>query len=847
MLKGYRGSRTGSSVSSGLILLVLTTIFSSSIFASNHSDKSRDESFKEACAALLEDAGSSDAFKKTSLRQQALSERTTLADFINPEREINIYQRPLNVLNAAQKVDYIFESDGFIEMPNPDTGIGKVRISRTFYDGGEKTNGLHMIEQYEPIHQLITGVKTASQGTSSGVYLVMFEGPPGTGKSKAFKIIKNRLLFATLNEADKAVNSYYWKNLRGIHSLHEDLPKLTKFGAHDKDTFEFDCPQHHSPFVLLPDPFKEAVLKRATPAVMDMIGVRPSPHRRMCDYCQRIHDKIIKHYSETEFGGRDLTPDEEFMVINRHIDVKRVIMGDPGTVTWLAAQSKQANHKTLFVDLNPVTYFNSQNRHTPFSYLPNGAFVTSFIVILDEILKNDPDLVKKLLNTVQDRSISEGGANIDLDVLFFAATNTQDIIEHNEREPQSAFMSRVKKVPFLHLLKPDAMAKALLEDLGRPEVALTATELGKENPQTLEVRKNINKIIPMRLISDEAKFPSKHFDMTIGEGKNHTHISPYSFEFLSLVFTLTRLNFDPTVFDKWEKYGSFPLVSNDAGSQYKDAIKRLNILTGKTQLNPDDAVQFWEASTLAREGRTGIDFRKVTQLFDVALMESRKDEHGFCLNPMILQKILKQQIAKEIITDNEKERTDLLRYAEMVFEHFILPEFRHDIKRAISGAKNNEANDIHDQVIREIAAQDSKKDSYLDGKTQKMRKVNEKRLKAIREQYKKITDHELDYREIVKFIYEMSDATGQSLPITRDPNLLRAISEYLESNFFRAHETDFERILTVLTDEDSATPEEKELFGRMRERIVHEMGYCPHCFEAALRAVIEHPGTQEQP
>jgi predicted Ser/Thr protein kinase len=306
---------------------------------------------------------------------------------------------------------------------------------------------------------------------------------------------------------------------------------------------------HDSPFVLLPEVFQKALTKFVSPRVAELIeGILPAPKKAMCPKCAYYHGEILKYYSKKL--GHVLEPKEVVDVLSKHISIKRIILGDPGTAPLLPAQAKDVDYAGLFVAKNPIEWAQSGPGH-PLSYNYSGAVLggNGSVVFWDEAGKNTKELRAKQLNTIQSKKVQEGGAPlIELDTLHLMATNTKDIKDIKEMDPQDPFLDRLVPTTMYWSVRPETIVKTLAYELS----GLRMTKLGTtEAPRV--VREELDEFVPTAVPNQPVVTPDRRFNLGIEDGNNRIHVSPHALMYIAQIVALSRMNFDPKVVERLKK------------------------------------------------------------------------------------------------------------------------------------------------------------------------------------------------------------------------------------------------------------------------------------------------------
>jgi predicted Ser/Thr protein kinase len=674
---------------------------------------------------------------------------------------------------------------------------------------------------------VVSQIEAHAQGDRAGLYPVLLVGVPGSGKSELLEAFRQAASHHTLKTPDNFVYSYEWRGLSDVPALREYV-----YEGEGVET-RTPCPMHDSPFVLMPEPVQDAILKVAGPAASKMIGgLKPAPKRHMCPKCAFFRQELIRHYSQQR--GHILTPSEVADILDKHIVLRRTVMGDPGTMPLLPAQAKDVDWSGLFVSKNPAVFLKDPSH--PLAYNYNGAILggNGSAVMLDEVGKNSVDLLAKFLNMFQSRKVQEGGAPlIELDTVFFTATNTKDLVDLRAKDPQSPFVDRLDRSQMNWSIFPEEVVKTAAYEFE----GLTATKLGDPNATPVRGRDALEDLIPQRETGKPAVTTDRRYNLNIELGDTNVHMAPQALMFVARVAALSRMSFDGKAAEKWG-------IDPDLVAQppFRNMAARLKALEGTYTMTPSQAMELMKLSELSGEGTFGMSARDVTKWLKLAVQESKKAHNGNCVTPGLLRETLDWMVRNEKIGVTAEERVNFLKLARLVALEFTKPAMISDINEAVSGSQDGTIHQIYDELIAEMMQlhRDPGSKTYIPNGTNTPMPIRRDRLAAIEMIYQKNTGRPLSISEIAMFT-QGQVLSGNSRGVERHRDLLSAITTWQAAKTAEAHDANLRKLIAIAAGRANGSADELDLVHKLTDAMEHEFGYCKHCAMKALEMIQEAP------
>ena len=297
---------------------------------------------------------------------------------LDPKQNL-IAQHPSMILNAYQKVHSwlrVFPTESIVD---PQLGGKVIEFYPAFSRSLPENNGLKIVGQFDAIKQFVDYIKAGARGDGAKFKTILFEGPAGTGKTAFADIIY--ALGRHFTTSDPQFNNYTfeWVNLKSIPGV-APIARLHR-SPESGEIIEYPIPSatNSSPLVLLPDAFQKRAIENAWDAAVQIAGVKPDPVLEANPQDQWLMDQIAKHYADA--AGKSSLSDEEFVAaMNKHIRVKRYVIGESGNFGRIDAQGRDIDWAGLFFSTNPMIMTQFGANH-PFAYNLNGKVTTATPVL----------------------------------------------------------------------------------------------------------------------------------------------------------------------------------------------------------------------------------------------------------------------------------------------------------------------------------------------------------------------------------------------------------------------------------------------------------------------------------
>lgn len=722
-----------------------------------------------------------------------------------------VLQHPSLAMNAAQRLLSIIYSMGEETIADPDNPSGKIRYFPFFEKGGVETGGSRIVGQYAAKQKFVEYLEKAANGDKSGRSLLVFLGPAGTGKSEILDLAAAGFRYFTKNDPKHFVYVPEFFNLR-------EIPELRRFIELDDEGYEPRVPVSYPelPLVLLPESYQKMLLDMAEPKIKEMSRSEPDAVLDPGHRLSKIRERIIEHYTQLE--GRDLTDAEKVMAINKHVKLKRLVLGENGTAPKVDAKKGDVNWRGLFVGENPI-HVADLDPNNPFRFTEEGKLLKANTNILfwDEFMRNKADLIEASLGVIEGRRVSfEFGPEIRLDTVLVGASNTESYLKMIGEPGTKAQVDRLTLERMVWSLYPhENMEIALLMN----KKGLYARKLHSSNdkadesaeskPDTIQ-KANLGEFFPMRKWGVPIEGPDRRYAVFFGTGSRRVHVTPHALMLMSYILTASHMSTNTK-----EAMEKLPAAAVIQEALFRDVVTRLRVMTHSQEVMDSEWAELSSLSKLLGEGEMGISMRDAgTRWLPTAIAMARKPENENTLTPLIIKEALRKELeGKNIKYKSDQERRDWLAMADYLTMQLIVPEIRKDIMRAY-GAKEGITRKVYDQIVKEL----------MDLETHPSRQKSDT-LRQIEAMYQIVNREPLSPQRIV--IYQLRNTraraeSGQTSEDTPHPGLMNAIVEYFAKS--QAKTVALEALAKAIESDsgDNATAGVKNAF---LEIMTHELGY----------------------
>lgn len=785
----------------------------------------------------------------TSILGESHSLRELVAD--DPAHNL-VYKHPGIVMSAAQRVYSWMISKGEDRIPNPNYGGGQVYFNRVFSEG---VGSHRIIGQHEAIETIVNSARAAARGDGTRSKLPILEGPPGTGKTEFQTILGLVSLGLTSMNSDYFLYTYEWTDLKDYPEL---FPYLNIQPTSDSKELEHPIPAalNDSPYLLLPKAYQKPVVQMAKDRVQKLIGLEPQPFDRLNSKCQFIRDTLLRAEMKKR-GVTRLTAKEELEILAKHVRVKRLVVGAADTLAKINAEGKDIDWQGLFMSPNAF-FINTLGPGHPMAYNLNGKILkgSGSVVYLDEMLRNEQALRDAMLEVIENKQVTRGGAPVvAFDAFLIGASNSESFGRVKADGQSRAHIDRMRIVPMPYSLNPYEISETMLlmknpnniysqklEAVQPTELAsgMSGPEMGDElgsftdEPTAAPIPQKREKaefadLFPLPRQGESPKGPDGRYSLWVSTGTatdgapTLVHISPHTLLYMSQVISASRMSTD--VGAAIEINANYAVVNKPV---FRDLVTRQKLIMKRISgVTSSELKELEEVSKYLGEGNFGISARDAANVWLAqAIEEAAKPANKNCLTPDVARRVFLRLLSEEAIQyPDNKTRMKWITIADEMARAFLVPSIQTDVHKAIASGLGA-IRSIYEEVVDELReiANNPGATTYEAGNGE-IRPIQKARLNAIYDIYAKINHRAFDVQELIGYLTRRG-ANGEMYHALEE-----AITRWLSS---RSTELvsfdDIERVTRSGDGSAEARAKTSEFAAVMQ----HRLGYCPHCLEVSI-------------
>ena len=780
-------------------------------------------------------------------------EEHSLLELIKSDRSF-LKKYPTNIMSSAQIIYAMIISEGVESQLIPGYD-GSVPVYKIFSSDTAVTDNRRIIGHLEGIKAVVAGIKSQAKGSKTGVRVPLLVGTHGTGKSEFRNVIANALKNFTRSNDKKNFHMHEisWK----VNEL-LNIPDIKNLISITKES-EMRSPLHSSPFSILPQVYKDRISTQSNDIltingeIFPYIEMQPDPISKdirdaILRHFQSIRDEYTNNVLETlgvEYKqDKDFSPEDEVRILSHYMVIRRVIMGEPGTVPLIEAQGDEVDYQGLIMGENPIIRMLKGASH-PWSWDYRGGVLSGSrnLIFLDEFFRNESALRDVFLGIMESRVVTKSGAApvVPLDTVIIAATNSANLDDVKVDPKSHAQINRMRTIPFEWNIHPVEIAKILLY---MNEKGMKMKSL-KEEEQLSEIDHydyqgkfeaiDVDKLFPKVDYGKKILTPDARYNLIYGsQEEDAVFISPHSIMFMADFIAATRMN--TNVNEARSLKGQEQVIDDTI---FKDVITRLKVLKNELNILASHQKELYELSIQLREGSFGLSSRVAATWLSEALEEARQEENDNTLTPVVLRKVF-DRLAYEgsLEVPNEATRLKWNALMDRVIKNILVEKLRNDIYSSFHN--DGKADEIYEEIIREILSlsEDEEAKEYIGPNDQKMI-IDKERLQKVGEIFKEKTGQSLAIQRIATFyLQQQSDSKNSS----KNANLLGAINEYLA--------TSLDRYITVkdllnFAEKNSGSTSVRKQYKSVESVLVNNLGYNKRSILDALRVIKEDKERSE--
>lgn len=763
------------------------------------------------------------------------AERYELVDFLRDDPAQNLAVRsPFNVMSAAQRMLSLVYSQG-VERRRVQVTGEEVLYYPFFSAGTPVTQGTRIVGNWKVISDLVANIESQAVGDRSGASVILLVGSAGSGKSEALKLLGRGAETLTSSTDERfAASTFFWKNLGEVPSI----AKYFQIGEENGKPIyaNLDAPIGDSAFVLLPTEVQNILVERASARASAMLdGRAPRPWRIADPISAFIRQEILLH--EAQKRGHVLNPAEIVEALNHYVVVKRQVIGESfGKMPLIAAQGDNVDVAGLFMSSNPVMKLAYQlGPNHPLSWFINGKIMAGHgnAVLLDEVLRNPEMFRNMLLAGFESRNFATGGApNLPADIVFIAATNSENLQALTGDGTSKAAIDRYKRTSMVWPVQPNLVGDTMLSMKGS-ELRMQKL-VGPDESAPIEMP-DWGYIFPWMEGLDRVVGPDGRVRLFYGEGQKKVEIAPHTVMMMAEIVAASRMETDPA---KAAQLFNGKIVDSQL---LRDPITRLRFYEGEIpNVSADEVAELLRISTLMREGEAGISSRDAGRWFSDSLKYAQDPKRGYTLTPAIARRVFDSSLDSGAIAyPDNKTRETWRSLADQVIDFILIDRLNSDISRAMA-SNDRIVQDAYWDLVDEMfaLALNPGAKHYQSSRTGQERSVIHDRRIAVEEIYQRKFGKRLETGVIAIFHANRNGVGG-----TPNEQLLNAVSEYYAS--LHSKVASLESIVEF--ERTGVGSEETRASHQSMSAALNAMGYNKVAFRSALLLVEERRAMNQAP
>lgn len=808
-----------------------------------------------ACCLSLQNFGICEASSYLTVDESA--EEHNISDYhINTEenRLLELIEEDLNFVNdhptcimsAAQIIYAMILDQGHSYRDLP--GYGNVPVYSIFSEENEVNGRRRIVGQYEGIKAVVEGIEAQARGLKTGVRVPLLVGIHGTGKTEFRTVVANVLRNLTRNDSKFYVHEISWL----VPAL-KDIPEIANYIKVIQGT-EFRSPLHSSPVSILPKAYQDVLKKRGKQIIQDMLGSYPVFDMEADPLSKYIRNAIMKYFltssddyvesTLTELGierneGGSFSALDEVKILDKYMRIRRVVLGEPGTVPLIDAQGDEIDYQGLIMSENPI-FRMLTGASDVWSWSYNGAVLSGSrnFIFLDEFFRNDPALRDMFLGIMESRVVTRGGSPaVPVDSVIIAATNSANLDKALVDSKSHAQVNRMRQIPFEWSTNPGEIAMILLYMNGKG-IQMKKLDVGTmqddmDQDFDLEFQPMlIDELFPKIVSGKPMLTPDARYKLVFGnDEEDGVFIAPHTLMFMADFIATTRIN--TSVKDAQELKGGEQIIGDPI---FRDPLTRLKVLKNEAPILGSQQQELYKLSKKLREGSFGMSSRVAGTWLSESINEARQAGNDQTLTPIILRRVYER-----LLNEGTLEILDIpteIKWKSLmdtVAEGVLIPKLHNDIYSSFHS--DGKASEIYDEIILEIVTlfQDVEAKEYETPNGQQMN-IDRDRLEKVSKIFQQKTGRPLAVQQMATF-YLQQIARSNGAKARRNKNLLDSISEYLATSLDAYISV---KDLLNYAEKKEGNKSISEKFRSVESVLIHKLGYNKRSIIDALRIMKQY-------
>lgn len=772
------------------------------------------------------------------------TEEHRLLELIEEELSF-VREHPTCIMSAAQIIYAMIMDQGRTYKDIP--GYGSVPVYSIFSKESEVNGRRRIVGQYEGIKAVVEGIEAQARGLKTGVRVPLLVGIHGSGKTEFRTVVANALKNLTRNVSKFHIHEISW-----IVSELKNIPEITNYIKVIQGT-EFRSPLHSSPVSILPRAYQDVLKQPGKMIISEMLGNYPVFDMDPDPLSKYIRDAIMKYFltSDDEYVKSTLVeldinrkPDgsftalDEVKILDKYMRIRRVVLGEPGTVPLIDAQGDEIDYQGLIMSENPI-FRMLTGASDVWSWSYNGAVLSGSrnFIFLDEFFRNDPSLRDMFLGIMESRVVTRGGSPaVPVDSVIIAATNSANLDKAMADSKSHAQVNRMRQIPFEWSTNPGEIAMILLYMNGKGiqmkklDIDAFADDLDQDFEEFQPMV--IDELFPEMVSGKPMQTPDARYKLVFGSDEDDgVFIAPHTLMFMADFIATTRMN--TSVKDAQELKGGEQIIGDPI---FRDPLTRLKVLKNEAPILGSQQQELYKLSKKLREGSFGMSSRVAGTWLSESLNEARQAGNDRTLTPIILRRVY-ERLLNEGTLEVSDIPTEIKWKALMdtVAEGVLIPKLHNDIYSSFHS--DGKAAEIYDEIILEIVTlfQDEDANEYETPNGQQMN-IDRNRLEKVSKIFHQKTGRPLAVQQMATF-YLQQIARNSGAKARRNKNLLDSISEYLATSLDSYISV---KDLLNFAEKKEGNKSISEKFRSVESVLIHKLGYNKRSIIDALRIMKQY-------
>ncbi len=364
-------------------------------------------------------------------------------------------QNPGVVRNAYQRLYDAILSSGFEKYRLFKKDCVRYHFFSDPFGGG--ADGIYGLDF--ALMQLVDFLRSAAEGYGTDKRILLLHGPVGSSKSTIARLLKKGIEHYS-RTADGALYSYSWlldENCEVSATQHD--PHVAQ------RVFEFACPMHEDPLILVPKEAREPMLAKLNAAY------KPKHHNGRLrifgdpdPFCRKIFEDLMSFYSG------------DWRKVMDHVKVRRISLSEKDRVgigTFQPKDEKNQDSTELTGDINyrKIAKYGSDSDPRAFNFDGELNIANRGICEFIEVLKLDVAFLYDLLGASQEHTIKpKKFAQTYIDEVILGHTNEPEYKRLQSNEMMEAFRDRTIKIDVPYNIRLDDEIKIYQKDFGSERI-----------------------------------------------------------------------------------------------------------------------------------------------------------------------------------------------------------------------------------------------------------------------------------------------------------------------------------------------------------------------------------------